>query len=72
MKMYQIKNGVLEKDGKRIYALGQSYYPSFHEHKYPVPPEGDRIGEMKKDFAMMKEMGFNHIRIAARGYNHTW
>ena len=65
--MYKIVNGILEKNNKKIFALGESYYPSFHKYKYPVPPEGDRIGEMKKDFKAMKDMGFNHIRIAAIG-----
>ena len=65
--MYKISNGILEKDGKKIFTVGQSYYPSFHEAKYPVPPDGDRIGEMKKDIKAMKEMGFNHIRFAAIG-----
>lgn len=65
--MYKIVKGILEKNNKKIFTLGESYYPSFHPFKYPVPPEGDRIGEMKKDFKMMKEMGFNHIRIAAIG-----
>ena len=65
--MYKIKNGILMHNGKKVYALGQSYYPSFHHAKYPVPPEGDRIGEMKKDLRMMKEMGFNHVRFAASG-----
>lgn len=65
--MYKIVNGILEKNNKKVFALGESYYPSFHKYKYPVPPEGDRIGEMKKDFKAMKDMGFNHIRIAAIG-----
>lgn len=65
--MYKIVNGILEKNNKKVFAVGESYYPSFHPAKYPVPPEGDRMGEMKKDFAMMKDMGFNHIRIAAIG-----
>ena len=47
--MYRIKRGRLFCDEKEVFALGQSYYPSFHTAKYPVPPEGDRIGEMKKD-----------------------
>ncbi|MBQ8441084.1 MAG: beta-galactosidase [Clostridia bacterium] len=64
---YEIKNGKLIKDGKAVFALGQSYYPSFHEAKYPVPPEGDRMGEMRKDLKLMSEMGFNHIRYAAIG-----
>lgn len=65
--MYNIKNGILHKNGKPVFALGQSYYPSFHPAKYPVPPEGDRIGEMKKDLSMMAQMGFNHVRFAAIG-----
>ena len=48
IEMYNINNSILEKDGEKVYAIGQSYYPSFHEEKYPVPPHGDRIGEMKK------------------------
>ncbi|MBE6589239.1 MAG: hypothetical protein E7643_03595 [Ruminococcaceae bacterium] len=65
--MYKLKNGVLSKDGKAVFGLGESYYPSFHPSKFPVPPEGDRIGEMKKDLAMMNELGFNHVRFAALG-----
>ncbi len=65
--MYEIKNGFLYKNGKKIYALGESYYPSFHPSKFPVPPEGDRYGEMKKDLKMMAELGFNHVRFAALG-----
>ena len=66
-KEYRIENGKLLENGKPVFALGQSYYPSFHEAKYPVPPEGDRIGEMKKDLAAMAQMGFNHVRFAAIG-----
>ena len=65
--MYQIKNSILYKDGKKTFALGQSYYPSFHPSKFPVPPDGDRIGEMKKDLAGMAQTGFNHVRFAALG-----
>ena len=65
--MYQIKNGILRQDGKPLFGLGQSYYPSFHHAKYPVPPDGDRIGQMKQDLAMMARMGFNHVRFAALG-----
>ena len=65
--MFKIKSGLMHKDNKKIFALGQSYYPSFHTAKYPVPPEGDRIGEMKKDLRGMKDMGFNHVRVAALG-----
>ncbi|MBR2467122.1 MAG: beta-galactosidase [Clostridia bacterium] len=65
--MYRIKRGRLFSDGKAVFALGQSYYPSFHTAKYPVAPEGDRIGEMKKDLRGMRDMGFNHVRFAALG-----
>lgn len=65
--MYKIDNGILVKDGKKVFAIGESYYPSFHEGKFPVPPEGDRIGEMKKDLQMMSKMGINHVRFAALG-----
>ncbi len=65
--MYQIMNGILNKNNKKVFTIGQSYYPSFHYAKYPVPPDGDRIAEMKKDLKMMAEMGFNHVRIAALG-----
>lgn len=64
---YEIKNGILYHNGKKEFAIGQSYYPSFHEAKYPVPPEGDRTGEMKKDFKLMRDAGFNFIRVAAIG-----
>lgn len=65
--MYHIQKGILYQDGNPCFALGQSYYPSFNPTKFPVPPDGDRIGEMKKDLAMMAEMGFNHVRFAALG-----
>jgi|GEM_PF-1079441 len=65
--MYCIKNGILEKDGRRVIAIGESYYPSFNPTKFPVMPDGDRIGEMKKDLRMMAEAGFNHVRFAALG-----
>lgn len=65
--MYKIKNGVLEKDGKKVFCVGVSYYASYHERKVPVPPEGDRIGEMKKDFKGMADTGFNLVRFAALG-----
>ena len=65
--MYRIANGILEKDGKRVIAIGESYYPSFNPTKFPVMPDGDRIGEMEKDLRMMAEAGFNHVRFAALG-----
>lgn len=65
--MYEIKNGLLYQDGKAVFAIGQSYYPSFYYNKYPVPPEGDRMGEMVKDLKDMADFGFNHVRFAALG-----
>lgn len=65
--MYKIENGFLYKDGKPTFCLGESYYPSFNPTKFPVPEDGDRIGEMKKDLKGMADMGFNHVRFAALG-----
>lgn len=65
--MYKVKNGLLEKDGKPVYCLGVSYYASYHERKVPVPSEGDRIGELKKDLRGMVDAGFNLVRFAALG-----
>ena len=65
--MYQLKNGVLYKDGKPQMCLGLSYYPSYHPKKFPVRPEDDRVGELKKDIHDMAEAGFNLVRFAALG-----
>lgn len=63
--MYEIKNGILYADGVPKFALGASYYPSFLPSKYPVPADGDRIGEMKKDFKLMRDIGMHFVRCAA-------
>lgn len=65
--MYQLKNGVLYKDGKAQMCLGLSYYPSYHPLKFPVKPEDDRIGQLKQDIQDMAEAGFNLVRFAALG-----
>lgn len=65
--MYELKNGVLHQDGKPIIAMGQSYYPSFHTAKYPLPPHMDRVGLMKEDIRWMREVGFQFLRVAAIG-----
>ncbi len=65
--MYQMKNGLLYQDGKPVYGVGLSYYASYHPRKVPVPPEGDRLGEMRKDLKGMAEAGFNMVRFAALG-----
>ena len=66
-EMYQLKNGILHRANRKIFALGQSYYPSFHPQKHPVPPDQDRVGEMKKDCADMAAAGFELVRLAAVG-----
>ena len=65
--MYHIKNGIVYHNGQAELGLGQSYYASFHSKKMPVPPDGDQLGEMKKDIAAIKEFGFNMVRTAAIG-----
>jgi len=65
--MYSMKNGILYQDGKAVFCVGQSYYPSYHAKKVPVPENGDRVGEMKKDIRRMKEAGFNLVRAASIG-----
>ncbi len=65
--MYSIKNGVLYKDGRPTIGMGAGYYASFHRYKWPVPPDGDRVGEAEKDLAEMREIGFNMIRTSALG-----
>lgn len=67
MAKYSIEHGIYKKDGKDVFALGVSYYPSYHERKVPVPPEGDRIGELNKDIKGMQDFGFNILRCAALG-----
>ncbi|MBQ7867327.1 MAG: beta-galactosidase [Clostridia bacterium] len=65
--MYSMKNGILYQDGKAVFCVGLSYYPSYHAKKVPVPETGDRVGEMEKDIRAMKEAGFNLVRGASIG-----
>jgi len=65
--MYELKNGVLYKNGKAQMCLGLSYYPSYHPLKFPVKAEDDRIGGVKLDIHDMAEAGFNLVRFAALG-----
>jgi hypothetical protein len=62
-----MKNGILYQDGKPVFCVGLSYYPSYHAKKVPVPESGDRVGEMIKDIRAMKEAGFNLVRAASIG-----
>ncbi len=74
MAKYTIEKGIYKKDGKPCFALGVSYYPSYHEKKVPVPEDGDRIGELNKDIKGMRDFGFNIVRCAALGdvyYNES-
>lgn len=64
---YSIQNGLLCRDGKPVFGFGTSYYPSYHERKVPVPEDGDRTGELKKDIAGMAAAGFHIVRCAALG-----
>lgn len=65
--MYVIKNGILFHDGIARIALGQSYYPSYHPEKVPVPETGNREEEMVTDLREIREAGFNLCRMAALG-----
>ncbi len=67
MSEYSIKSGIYKKDGKPTFAIGVSYYASYHERKVPVPPEGDRLGEALADIRDMSDFGFNIVRCAALG-----
>lgn len=63
--MFSIKKGKLYRGDKPVFGVGVSYYASYHERKVPVPRDGDRIGEMKKDLYGMADFGFNMVRCAA-------
>ncbi|MBQ4161047.1 MAG: beta-galactosidase [Clostridia bacterium] len=66
--MYEVKNGILYKDGKRILCLGAAYFASFHERKVAIPTDTpNRAEEMKRDIRDMQVAGFNLIRTAALG-----
>ena len=55
---YCLKNGILYINGKASFGIGSHYYPSYHPHKVPVPEDGDRLGEMKRDFALPQSLEF--------------
>ena len=63
--MVTIKKGRLYRDGKAVFGVGVSYYASYHARKVPVPEDGDRIGELKKDLQGMADFGLNMVRCAA-------
>ena len=57
--MYTLKKGILYKNGKKVFCTGLSYYASYHASKVPVPPEGDRIGEICKEH---RPRGHNRVK----------
>ena len=67
MAEYSLKNGILYRDGKPTFAIGTSYYASYHPQKETVPAGGDKFGEMKLDVADIAAAGFNNIRTASIG-----
>ena len=65
--MFNISNGLLIKDGKKVIALGSHYYPSFHPLKVPVIDSKKRLQEAITDIKSIKELGFDLVRIANIG-----
>ena len=63
--MYELKNGILYKDGRAEFALGTSYFASFNKDKFPVEPGPGRFTEAVKDIADIANFGFNTVRVAA-------
>ena len=63
--MYELKNGILYKDGKAEFTVGTSYFASFNKDKYPVPPGEARFPEAVKDIKEISDFGFNVVRVAA-------
>ena len=65
MKKREIINGILHIDGNPVFAIGQSYFPSFHPLKVPCPPDRDQFAEMERDLMDIRNAGFNLLRTAA-------
>ena len=63
--MYELKNGILYKNGKAEFAIGVSYFASYNPDKYPVAPGPARFTEAVKDIADIADFGFNIVRVAA-------
>ena len=63
--MYELKNGILYKDGEADFAVGTSYFASFNKDKYPVAPGKERFIEAIKDIEEIADFGFNIVRVAA-------
>ena len=67
---YELKNGVLYLDGKPTFAVGTSYYASFHPEKRTEPEGTDPYPNMRLDVRDIAAAGFNNIRCAALGKTH--
>lgn len=63
--MYELKNGILYKDGKAEFTVGTSYFASYNKDKYPVAPGEERFTEAVKDIKDIADFGFNVVRVAA-------
>ena len=63
--MFKFKNGILYNNDEPQFALGTSYFASYHKEKYPVAPGPERFTEALKDIPEIADFGFNIVRIAA-------
>ena len=64
---FALQNGILYKDGKPTFAVGTSYYASFHPGKRTEPEGTDPYPNMRLDVRDIAAAGFNNIRTAALG-----
>lgn len=65
--VFKIKNGIMYKNGKPVLCIGNAYYASYAKwHQDPNNPELC-IKEAKEDIALMKDFGYNLVRVAAFG-----
>ena len=67
---FTLENGILHKDGKPTFAVGTSYYASFHPEKRTEPQGTDPCPNMRLDVRDIAAAGFNNIRTAALGERH--
>lgn len=64
---FALKNGILFQDGKPTFAVGTSYYASFHPEKRTEPEGTDPYPNMRLDVHDIAAAGFNNIRTATLG-----
>jgi|GEM_PF-6189936 len=67
--MYEVTNGILHNNGRPELAIGVSYYASYHNLKVPVPENGDRVGEMKKD---LQKLIMDQLFCTSISMKHTF